>query len=519
MPLVSELLGLARFATGLRASLKTTVAPDAARRLVREWVGERDARFLRTVERAVFGRRRGPYRALFDHAGCALADVAALVRQHGLEPALERLAGAGVYVTWEEFKGRVPAVRGSRTFQFKESDFDNPLITTHYRVTSGGTTGGPVRVRVDLEEHAQAAPDWAVLFDAHGWLGRPLVFWAPSHTGLANRYLRCAKFGMPYTKWFTMAGMATPQDRIRSAAVHGVARRIAGLPRPEPARLDQPQRVGSYLLELLAQGRKPVVNTSPSAAARLAIEMGRGRALAGVTFLLGAEPLTPARRSTIEASGASVVPTYGTSECGWIGAQFPGATVADEVQVFRDAYAVIGRGADDGPDGPAQPLLFTNLRPAAPKVLINAEIGDSAVIVDDETGRYAGELGYTRRLHTIRSFRKFTAWGTTFAQADLYHVLEEALPRRFGGSLADYQLVERVDERGLCYITLRASPAVGACTDEALRSALLSELGRLRGYYGLMTTVIAQADAVKVERRSPVPTSRGKVLPVLTELQ
>jgi hypothetical protein len=312
MALASELLGLARLAAQLRPSLKETITPGAARLLVRQWVAERDERFLRTVEGAVFNYRRSPYRALLRHAGCEYGDLVAMVRQHGLEGALERLATSGVHVTWEELKGRVPIVRGSQTFHIEEADFDSPLITTHYRLTSGGTTGVPVRVRIDIKEHRHSAPDWAVLFDAHGWSGRPLIFWAGAHVGMANRYLRCAKFGVPYAKWFTTAASrSTPEDRLRSAVIHGLARWAARLPRPETVPLDKPQPVCDYLLGLLCEGLKPLVNTTPSAAAHLSIEIQeQGRNLNGVSFLLGAEPVTPVRRATIEACGAAAIPTY-----------------------------------------------------------------------------------------------------------------------------------------------------------------------------------------------------------------
>ena len=519
MALLSELLGLARLATRLRPSLKRIITPDAARSMVREWVRERDARFLLAVEQTVFTHRRSPYLKLLQHAGCEHGDLVALVRQSGIEAALERLSTAGVYVTWEELKGRTPVVRGSQTFHFSDGDFDSPLITAHYRITSGGTSGLPVRVRFDLKEHRYAAPNWAVLFDAHGWMGRPLIFWATTHTGLANRYLRCAKFGTPYTKWFAMAEMTTREDRLRSAVVHGLARWAARLPAPEMASLDESCRVSDYLIELIDKGLKPIVNTSPSAAVRLSIEaQERGLRLDGASFLLGAEPVTPVRRTTIEACGAAVVPTYGTSECGWIGAQFPGARVADEVHIFRDAYAVVSRPDETALDVEqrAHPILFTNFRPGAAKVLLNAEIGDSAIIETGDGTGPAAELGYTVRLHTIRSFRKITAWGTTFAQADFYRVLEEALPRRFGGALTDYQLVEQIDERGLPRLTLRVSPALGELSEEAVAAALLSEMNQLKRYYGFMSTIIAHAGALTIERRPPVATARGKVLPVQT---
>ena len=63
-------------------------------------------------------------------------------------------------------------------------------------------------------------------------------------------------------------------------------------------------------------------NTTPSAAVKLSIAAQRLSApLEGVTFLLGSEPLTPARRRTIEASGAAAAPLYGSTEAPWTGGQ------------------------------------------------------------------------------------------------------------------------------------------------------------------------------------------------------
>lgn len=517
--LLSEARGLVRLATGLKGFLASTMSPAQSRELVRQWMKERDARFLGILQRAVFGYERSPYLKLLRHAGCEYGDIAAMLPRQGLEGTLRALAQEGVRVTWEELKGRVPAVRGSRTFRFKASDFDSPLIDACYQTSSSGTSGTPVRVGVDIEEHFQAAPNWGVLFDAHGWMDRPLVFWTPGHTGLANRYLRCVKFGKPYSHWFVTTKMTSWQDRLRAGAVHGLARRFAHLPKPEFAPVDRPGKVYDCLQRMLVDGRRPIVNAAPSAAARLSLmALARGQSLSGVAFLLGAEPVTPARRRTIEESGAQAVPTYGTSECGWIGAQFPGAMEPDEVLVFRDAFAVIhGPGTPDDGAQP-RPILLTHLRPACRKVLLNAEIGDSALIETRSAGDAARDLGYDESLHTIRSFRKITAWGVTLAQADLYTLLEETLPKQFGGSLADFQLVEQENELGESSLALRVSPRLGEIDEDQVRSVFLSELEKMERYYGYMAGIIRQAKVLRVERAEPSTTVGGKVLPVVTSL-
>lgn len=515
----SELVGLVRLAGGLRSFLRRPIDPRRARSMVLESMAQRQGRFLRKIDSAVFGRPASPYAALLRHAGCEPGDLRALVQREGVEGTLERLLRAGVYVTWEELKGRRPATRGSRTFHFRETDFDNPLIATHYRTSSSGSSGAPVRTRIDLTDFAEAAADWAVWFDAHYWMDRPLVFWTPRHVGMANRYLRCAKFGKPYERWFASSTRAPWPDRLRSELVHGLARLAGGFSRPEPVGVDEIGRVSDYLLAELSRGRRPLVNTTPSLAAKLSLRaVARGESLAGVTFLFGAEPVTPARRRAVEAAGATGAATYGSSEGGWIGAQFPDDPSVDGVHLFLDAFAAVAKPSAEPeiePNAP-RPILLTGLRPAGPKVLLNAEIGDSAVLERDAGDGAAAALGYDVRLHTIRSFRKVTAWGVTLARADLEPILEEALPRRFGGTFADYQLVEQETSDGLSRLRLRVSPEVGEIDDDAVRREFLRQAERLKSYYGFMGEILSKAKALEVERRRPIVSPNGKASTVVT---
>ncbi|MCW5977703.1 MAG: hypothetical protein KIT09_06480 [Bryobacteraceae bacterium] len=516
MPLPSELLGLARMATGLRPFARSFLCPAECRRRVLERMRTRETRFVEILHRALRSSPNNPYRRLLGCAGAEEGDVRSVALKDGLEAALEKLHQAGVFITWEEFKGRAPARRGGQTFQFQESQFDNPLTRIHFVGSSGGSSGQPVRVKVDLEFQAESAANWGVWFDEQGWAGRPLVFWTPTHTGLANRYLMCAKIGYRYVKWFAMADMRTPMDRLRSGAVHWLSQLVLGFPPAEPADLEHADRVLAYLAGMVEQGEKPLINTSPSAAARLcqrAVELGRP--LEGASFLLGAEPVTPERRASMEASGARCCPTYGTSETGWVGAQFEGAQEHDEVHVFRDSYAVLPRALHgDGAAGP-RAILFTSLVRAAPKVLINVELGDSAYLQRVDGTRPARAFGYDLTLHTIRSFRKLTAFGVTLAVADLYPILESELPSRFGGQVGDYQLVETQDGNGESSLELRVDPRLGKLNEAAITEALFRAISEKRSYYGFMTEMIRTAGALKVERKPPECTAAGKALPVM----
>jgi hypothetical protein len=517
MPLVSDVYGLFRFASGLEAFLKEPLSVEAARAYVEERMRSRDVALLEMVERAVFANPTSPYRALFRAAGCELGDVKALVAKVGVEGALRTLREQGVYTTFEEFKGQAPAVRGSSTFHFRDADFDNPLIAAHFESGSGGTRGRPSRVKVDLDHIAQSAPSWALWFAAHGWLDRPLVYWTPTHSGIVNGQLRCAKFGKKVTKWFAIVGMGKTKLGLISELVHRIARRAAGFPRPELVPLDEAWRVGEFLVGMTRDGLRPCLNTYASAAVRISLEMGeRGIPLDGVTFLLRGEPLTPARREVIERSGAAVVQTYGFAEGGPVASQCPSPREPDDVHVYLDAFAVTQRARAVGDGETVDALLLTSLRPAAPKILLNTEIGDYGVLEERDCGCAFDDVGYRTHLHTIRSFEKVTGEGMTFLAADLTHVLERALPRRFGGTVTDYQLVEHEDARGLARYSLLVSPEVGTADDGALATAFFEELGKLKVQYPFMVSLWARADLLRVVRQRPLQSARGKTLPFRT---
>src|SRR3989442_6359075 len=105
----SKAYGLGRLATGLRAFLRHPISLEEARAIVKRGMQRREAALLEKLEGAVFGNPRSPYLALFRNAGCGWEDVREVIEQDGVEGALERFLKAGVYVTFEEFKGRKPA--------------------------------------------------------------------------------------------------------------------------------------------------------------------------------------------------------------------------------------------------------------------------------------------------------------------------------------------------------------------------------------------------------------------------
>ena len=166
---LSILMGLVRFGRGLARFLAEPITPEHARRTILARLARREQTFLEMLEHAVFAYPRSPYRQLFRAAGCELGDVRALVARDGVENTLVRLRDAGVFVRFEEYKGAAPTVRGSQTFHFLESDFDNPLPAGVCGWT-GEPAGRRVGYLIDLDYLADRAPLWCLWFQEHGLL-------------------------------------------------------------------------------------------------------------------------------------------------------------------------------------------------------------------------------------------------------------------------------------------------------------------------------------------------------------
>jgi hypothetical protein len=511
-PRRSLALGLARFAWGVRRFCREVETVPHALDTVRARLRDREGRLLASLASTVFGRPRSPYTRLLAAAGCEPGDVERLVRAEGVEGALERLRRAGVYVSFEEFKGLVPAVRGSQRFEFAQNDFDNPVLTPHLSLTTGGSRARPTRILIDLDYLAESAPNWALWFESHGWMARETVFVTAYYPSIVNRYLRCGRIGKPYDRWFITARDSSPAYGLATAWIHWTARRAAGTPAPTRVALDRLDPVVAVLADGAERGRPACVHTTPTTAARLSVTATRlGRSLAGVAFCLGGEPHTDARRQSIEAAGATGVPFYGCSEAATIGAQCPRPSATDDVHVFTDLYATV-----PDPRPVADGILLTGLLRAGPKILLNTDIGDVGRIERRSCDCLLGQLGYETHVSDIRTLQKLTGDGATFLALDLYPLLEELLPRRFGGATGDYQLVERQDASGVCHYELIVSPVVGPLVESELVQTFFEALAAQRPAYGFMVDQWRRGGILEVRRDHPRVSGRGKIPPVYT---
>lgn len=247
-----------RFIWGLRGFLRHTISLEEAKAIVRRRMAEREENFLRLIRQGIFNYPKSPYLPLLKFARCEMGDIENMVQQNGLESTLRALREAGVYVTFEEFKGRKPIERSGKVIPVRKNDFDNPYLKHYYEGTSSGTTGAGSRVAMDLDHLAAQAPYLMLTQSAHGILEVPTAIWfgiLPDETGL-NNILRRARFGRIPQKWFSPITRQDYQPPLKHhlatqwiillGRVHGVP-----IPWPERVSLDQAIVVARWAFETL----------------------------------------------------------------------------------------------------------------------------------------------------------------------------------------------------------------------------------------------------------------------------
>ena len=504
---------VARLTRDLPGWLGRPVSLEQARERVRQGVADRERRFLDLVERAIYGNPGSPYLRLLRYAGCEPGDVNRLVAQDGIEGALRTLARAGVYVTFDELKGRRVAVRGSARFEFAERDFDSPLVTPHWVVYTGGTRGRPGKVLRWLPLIEEISLGTGATLAAHGLANARHVFWLTNpiaqmlvYTKLSQQTIVWLHMMQPFpyrawiaTRYFTLMG------RLRGRR----------LPIARYLDVQQAHRLAAWLARRPRDGRPMVVSTMPSAAVRVAVAaQAAGIDLTGVTFHLQSEPVTPARRDHLTATGARVLVNYGSIETPTFAYGCATATTADDLHVFEDRFALVERERLVTEHGPSiNAMLITTLTENAAKICLNVEPGDYAQIERRACGCDLGALGLTMHLSEVRSFEKLSSEGVSFARSNLVQILEEVLPSRFGGSSLDYQLVEEEAPDSAARLVLRVSPSVGALDEDALRTSFLAELATGGLVDQHHAELLRRAGSVVVSRQPPLATAAGKVFP------
>jgi hypothetical protein len=510
-----------RFLGRLPAFLHGRVTAAEAAAIARRRLAGRGRSFTAFVKAAVYDRPDSPYLPLLRRAGSTFGDLERLVATGGVEAALETLLREGVYLTVDEFKGRRPVRRGDLEFQTSPESLRNPLSAFHIPVRSSGSRGAGTPVLIDLRFVADCAVNACLLFESRGGANWVKADWEVPGGGALFRLLKFSRFGRRPERWFSQIDPSSPglHPRYRRSAWAlrwGSVAATAPLPALETVTQDDPRPIVLWMREVLDRGETPLLFTFPSAALLVVRAAEKeGVELAGAHFLVGGEPITAARTAAVKRSGAEIIARYGSIECGPIGYACLEPEASDDLHLNSDLHAVIQAGGEAERIGlPAEALFVTGLRPRAPFVFLNVSMGDRGEMAERRCGCVMEKTWGTRHLRHVRSFEKLTGAGMTFADADVIRVLEEILPARFGGSPADYQLVEEEGEDGTPVMRLLVRPDVGPLVEEEVARALIDALsgggeGDVRKVMGLAWE---RSGLLRVERRAPLATASGKIL-------
>jgi hypothetical protein len=364
---------------------------------------------------------------------------------------------------------------------------------------------------------------WLML-DALRVADAPIVQWISGiPTGPALNFLLVAvRMGRPVLGWYSpqdpYGPNVNPQTRrlLRFLQLVGAC---TGAPKAFPVHvpLTDPARVLDGVDGILRRHGRCVVLTTPSAAVRLAAAAReRGRRLDGVHIIATSEPLTDGKHADVVASGARIGSHYITTEVGSIGAPCGDPAAGDDTHLLEDCFALLLHRREWPVIGETDAFMLTTLLPVSPKILFNVEIDDLGIITRRRCSCALGELGLHTHLHEIRSFTKMSGEGNTLWRTNCVHVIEEVLPREFGGRSIDYQMLEAEDEHHLTRLYLVVSPSVGSI-DEARALARFKEAIWGIGPQGVRVPhVLRQDDSIRLVRRLPVYTAGGKLLPFHT---
>jgi hypothetical protein len=512
-----------RFAFGLPAFLRRRISLDEARALVRKGLAERDANFLRVVKRGIYDNPRSPYRPLLGIARWGLRDIENSVQTKGVEPTLHELRGAGVYFTFEEYKGRTPVVRGGQVVPVDARNFDNPFAARAYEASTGGSTGAGTRVAMDLDTMAAQVPHILLARQVNDMLEGPMAIWRgtlPDPTGVGIILRAAVHGGMPQ-RWFTPITRAdfkpALKDRLATSGIIALTR-LFGVPcpRPEPVPIDQAGVLARWAAGTVREHGRCVIGVAVGLACRICLAaLDEGISLTGVVFMSGGEPFTPARAQVIARTGARLVPHYISVDAGPIGISCARPSAVDDLHLLSDCVALIQHPRQIAhSDVSVDAFYFTALRPTASKILVNVESDDHGVLEKRSCGCPLEALGYTHHLRQVRSFGKLTGEGVTLVGSDMVRILEEVLPARFGGSPQDFQLLEEEDEHGLSRLTLLVSPRLPIDREDLVVKTVLEALGRSSVAADLARAFWQQAGTFRVTRAEPVWTNRGKFSPL-----
>jgi hypothetical protein len=519
LSLLSELSLSLRFLRDLPAFLNNALTPLHCERSIDNKHPSREASFLDIVERAIFRLPDSPYHQLMKWAAIDRHQIKTWTDQGGIEGALEALYAAGVYLTIDEFKGRQPIVRKGLKLTTRTRDFDNPLVTRHLVSQTGASRSAGIRIYLDLEHYAQDAVYDYFFLKAHGLLNRPYAIYRPAPpygTGI-KALLSHAKLGMIAHKWFAQNDWK-PTSRnwkhslMTALAVYGGRLTGFALAAPEHVPLREAWRVAVWLSNQKKRGQPALLNTNAASGVRVCMAaLEKGIDISGTLFRFGGEPFTPSKAEVVSATGARAVCHYTMGETGRIGVACAAPAMLDDVHMLLDKIALIQKEKTLAGGQKLKANIYTTLLASCPKFMLNVESDDYGVLERRHCGCMMGGLGYDLHFHTIRSYEKLTSEGMNFLGSDLIRLVEEILPRRFGGYPTDYQFLE-TEENGLPKVNLVISPRIGELVEEDIVTVVIDSLNAFPGSSDNYAERWREGNTLRILRQEPRSTIASKVL-------
>jgi hypothetical protein len=416
-------------------------------------------------------------------------------------------------------KGRDPIRRGSQQFSFHAEDFNNPLIRPHFRQSTSGSTGTSTEVGISLLHFREQLIHTALSAHFHGVENASVALWIPVSEWSVSRAMRLSKVVGSVRRWFTQLPFRKDSvsfQRAASTACLGAYLSLRGtsIAFPAYAPMSDPSMVVDWLGTELANGRKPFLITYTSAGTRAcSFATGRSQSLEGATLLIGGESVTEARRQVVEESGARCLPLFGCTETGESAEGCLRPSVADDMHVYEHKFALVSRKKDIGFGEHVDTPLFTTLSPHTPKIFLNGDTGDAAIVEQRDCGCPWGELGLRTHLRDVWSYSKFTAEGMTLPGELILEALERVLPGRFGGKAGDYQLIAEPNGNGVTSYLLAVNPTLGPIDEAVVESTFLEAISA--GTYREMADLLHRSGQLRLVRREPSLQSGGKSLPAI----
>jgi hypothetical protein len=511
------------FTLGLRGFLRERLTIDDMTKHVQDQIAQREESFLNTIRTSIYDYPQSPYLPLLKRAKLTHADIEQLVANNGLEGTLEELYEAGVYVTFEELKGRIPIKRGDLEYQVRDADFDNPDLKPAIITRSGGSTGTPSRSKLNFDYMKHKGINYLLMYHLHDVLDYADATWSgwlPLATTV-NVMLINSLIDNDIDYWFTPTQLASASPNwyytLLNYLMVGMVR-LQGryYPLPTVVPIDDPLPIAKWIVERVKNGRGCRLGMTVSKAVRLClVAKENGLDLAGSVMVVGGEPSTDVKIKIIEDSGAQHLEQYACTEAGMIAMPCLNPKTRDDMHIMDNHIALIQRPVEVL-EQTVDAVCLTTLFPISPKMLLNAQTDDFAIVEKRDCGCPIYDMGLHQHIHAVRSYRKLTGEGVTLVGSDMETILEHIFPSQFGGSLLDYQLVEEEDKQGFTKLFLYVAPHIKVEDERQLIDTLLNAMKYSAPSVQLAKPEFKQAQTIAIRRQQPILTPRGKYFSIYT---